>query len=226
MNTESKAIQALNLLKGIVEDAQIKLVEHQLANQSIDVIYNALRELHNLKNNSNQKKESGSIFTNMKEEELEIVFSSGKHKIPHSGYPRCCLIKSVSQSIPPSNDWSNITWDSIDYDNNDMHSIVINHERLTIKRKGIYVFGYKIRIQTNDKISSCTRLVKKGTEIIPRSGKTVIGSKDSSVIIIESKTPMIELDVDDYIVLQGNHDDKSLKNIFPNDSYLSCEKRY
>lgn len=227
MKTNSqKAIQALNILKSIAEDAPIKLTDHQIANQAAETIFKVLQEQNGLIQKSDTDNKSESIFTNMDLEELEVVFSSGKKTIPHSGYPRCCLIKSVSQSIEAGAGWSDVKWDSIDYDNDNMHSIVLNHERATIHKKGICVFEYKIRIQINDKVSCNTRLIKNGSELIPRSGITITGSKDCSIITPHAKTPMIELEANDYIVLQIQHDDKSAKNIFPNDTYLSCEKRY
>jgi hypothetical protein len=165
------------------------------------------------------------ILTNMSDEEIEVIFSSGKYKIPHSGYSRCCLIKSVTQSIKPLK-WTNITWDAVNYDNCEMHSIVLNHDRISIKRNGIYELKHKIRIQTNDKTCINTRLVKNGVETIPQSGKTQTGSNNFSTIILETTTPMINFKENDYISLQINHDDKKAKNIFPKDSYFSCERRY
>jgi hypothetical protein len=161
----------------------------------------------------------------MSDEEIDVIFPSGSYKIPHSGYPRCCLIKSVTQSIKRL-EWINITWDSIKYDNCGMHSIVLNHDRINIKRNGIYEIKYKIRVQVNDKTCINTRLVKNGVETIPQSGKTQIGSKNFSTIILETTTPMINFNKNDFISLQINHDDKKAKNIFPKDTYFSCERRY
>lgn len=161
----------------------------------------------------------------MSDEEIEVIFSSGKHKIPHSGYSRCCLIKSVTQSIKPL-EWTSITWDAVKYDNSGMHNVILNHDMISIKRNGIYELKYKIRIQTNDKTIINTRLVLNGVEVIPQSGKTETGSKNFSIIVLETILPLINFNKDDFISLQINHDDKKAKNIFPKDTYFSCERRY
>lgn len=216
MNTSEKALQALNLLKGIAEDAPIKLVEHQLAEQSINVIFDALHELHNLRSNNDPKKKKEQIFTNMLKEELEIIFPSGNYIIPHSGFDRCCLNKTVSQSIQPGLEWQNITWNSNRYDNNEIHSVVLNNERITIKRAGMYIFLYKV----NTKRHCNLRLYKNGTEIIPHSLLSTSYNNSPAAI------PFINLKAGDYIVLQANHYDDLAKDILPENSFLACERRY
>jgi hypothetical protein len=177
--------------------------------------------------NNNRVKLAGDlhVITNMSTEEIGIIFPSGTCKIPHSGYDRCCLTKSSSQTIPVGTDWNDVTWDGEAYDTNDMHSVVLNHERITVKRAGIYSFGYKIRIESVDKFSCSTRLTKNGIPIL-RSGNIKTGSKDASTITPSDLISIISLDVDDYVVLQTKHDYNQSKDILPGDSFFCCERRF
>jgi hypothetical protein len=179
--------------------------------------------------NNNKIKLNGdlTIFSNMSTEEIQVLFpGSGMCSIPHSGFDRCCLTKSAGQTVPVGDDWIDVTWDGEDYDTNNMHSVVSNHERITVKKSCIYVFGYKIRIESVDKFSCSTRLLKNGVTEIPRSGNIKTGSKDASSITPSDIIPMINLDIADYLVLQVKHDYNQAKDILPADSFFSCERRY
>lgn len=180
----------------------------------------------NLNNNKVSVLGDLHVMTNMTQEEIKIVFPSGNCSIPHSGFDRCCVSKLGSQPIPVSTEWTDVTWNDDDYDNNDMHSVVLNHQRITIKRSGLYVFLYKVRMESNDKCAYDLRLYKNGTEVIPNSATNGVGSKDSSFLTLIDKTPLISLVEGDYVLLQAKHDCDSSQNILPENSFLACERRY
>ncbi|MBA7531606.1 hypothetical protein ES705_23819 [subsurface metagenome] len=60
---------------------------------------------------------------------------------PHLHFQGCKVYHSVSQSIPNAA-FAWLTFDSEDYDTDEMHDTVINPERITIKTAGIYLIVF------------------------------------------------------------------------------------
>ncbi|GAI68401.1 unnamed protein product [marine sediment metagenome] len=73
-----------------------------------------------------------------------------KDNLPVGPYTQGCKVyHSVSQSIPDSL-FAWLTFDSEDYDTDEMHDTVINNERITIKTPGIYLIVFHGHWNTND----------------------------------------------------------------------------
>ncbi|MBA7590590.1 hypothetical protein ES708_32717 [subsurface metagenome] len=66
-----------------------------------------------------------------------------KDNLPAGPYTEGCKVyHSVSQSIPDA-EFAWLTFDSEDYDTDEMHDLVVNPERITIKTAGIYLIVFQ-----------------------------------------------------------------------------------
>lgn len=161
----------------------------------------------------------GSIWTNLTEEELYFCLSSGQQAIPHSGYHRCSLTKSVDQTIPDVI-WTEITFDQENFDVGGLHDILTNNERITIQKDGDYRIIYQIRSDTKDKSRIETRVYKNGSSVVEGTCNVSVGSKDASEACLNLISPLISFIVDDYLTLQvfqdsgGNQDVKASNTFF------------
>ena len=215
-NSIQKSLQALHLLKSITEDSPIKLVEHQLAIQSVEVIQESLKELHNIKSGKGKQDEKKSIFTNMEKEEISVVFNSGQYTIPHSGFGRCCFTKKKEQVIPEIEEWTNVSWEGSYYDNDEMGCADECLNSIYIRKDGDYIFVYKLNVELENDV----RIFKNDNTEIPCSS---ISGKVGGISVI---TPFISLKQGDFLNLQIKSIENKPIKIFPDNTFFACERRY
>ena len=68
---------------------------------------------------------------------------------PYLHFQGCRVWHSVNQSIPDSL-FAWLTFDSEDYDTDEMHDTIVNNERITIKTAGIYLITFQGHWNTNN----------------------------------------------------------------------------
>jgi hypothetical protein len=115
--------------------------------------------------NDPEDPEGCEIWTNMSTEELKVCFGGEICNVPHSGFDRCQITKSIDQTIPVGSSWTNINWDQETFDNKVMHDTVIDNDRITIQKTGIYDILYKVEMEIGDKSTCNLRVQKNGSSV-------------------------------------------------------------
>ena len=114
--------------------------------------------------------------------------------------------KTDDQTITNGEVWNNITWNSEDFDFGNMHSTTTNNKTITIIKDGYYLVSYHLKVESNDKTSYNSRILKNGI-MLETACDTSVGSKESSLLTLGNTGNIFYLENGDELVLQINHDD-------------------
>jgi len=130
------------------------------------------------------------------------------------------LRKTDNQSITNGEQWNNITWNSEDFDFKDMHNNTANNVTLTIKKDAYYLISYHVKLESNDKTTFNSQIIKNGM-MLETLCDTSVGSKEASFVTLKNGGNIFYLENGDELVLQLNHDDVgSSVDLYGNNSYL------
>ena len=145
---------------------------------------------------------NGAIWTNLTDEELSSCFPSGIYTIPHSGYKRCNLIKSVGndQLIAPGI-WTPITFDDEIYDVGNIHDKIINNERIYVT-PGWYDIAHQIDWQSKKDTSYQGRIMMNDIDIVPNLSICLFSPKDDIDFCV-GRGNKAYFDTNCYITLEG-----------------------
>lgn len=142
----------------------------------------------------------GSIWTNLTEEELKLCFPSGQYTIPHSGYNRCSLLKSVDFLVTRLV-WTDIPFEIEMYNVGAMHSIVINPEIVNLA-PGTYDIAYQIDWQSKKDVDFQGRIMMNGITLIEGLSTCLYSPKDDIDMCIGVENT-IKIEESCYLTLQG-----------------------
>lgn len=128
--------------------------------------------------------------------------------------------KTDNQSIVNGGTWVNITFDSEDFDVGDMHSTGSGNETITIQKDiNLYAISYHIKIDSSDKSTYETRVLRNGT-VLGTLCDIGVGSKESSFLTLSSNYNLYNLTTGDELVLQVSHDDANPQLVYGSNSYF------
>ena len=125
---------------------------------------------------------------------------------------RCCVTKSVDQSIPVTT-WTDLTFDQEQYDTNGMHDNVTNNTRITIQEDGEYRITYHVLHDAMDQKTFWAKVDKNGVLLSGYTQDIRVGSKDSSHEVVKLNSFLYTLSAGDYLELQVYHDNVAAKNV-------------
>lgn len=116
--------------------------------------------------------------------------------------PMVELRQTVAQSFATGNTTTAMTWDTEDFDNDNMHSTVTNPSRITATTAGRYHFGGGIAWSANATLRRGSWYRINGTSVTP-SGETMLQSTSSGVAALPVRAITYFLNAGDYVEVIG-----------------------
>ena len=117
--------------------------------------------------------------------------------------PRCQAYQNTPQSITTATNTS-LTWDTEDYDNDGMHSLVSNTSRFTAVTAGRYVVSAQAAFTANATGIREIRILKNGTTT-PNGGRATQPANSAAITTtVQISNYLIPMIVGDYIEIQVN----------------------
>ena len=165
---------------------------------------------------------NGAIWTNIRNEELHLYMRSEHFTIPHSGYDKCYLTKSLDQSFV-KNRWANVSFNTETFDLGGMHDSTTNPERITIKKDGFYLITYQLALQSMSDQAYKTRIYKNNTSSLLGAIFNASPRVKPSTIYINNAM-FVKLLKDDCLVLQVYHDHYESKCVYKDDTYFAIAR--
>jgi len=166
--------------------------------------------------------EDGGIWTDTSGEEAQIQFDSTAFTIPNSSYGKVLIKKSSDQTLS-NGVWTDITFDSEDYDNRDMHDNVTDNQKIVIARSGLYLIIGTLKYEAGGAGIRCNRLTLNGTPVGTEfCTNALIGMQET----VSTGTQVLELSTSDELVLQGFHNGPATLDVLASDSFFNIVRLY
>ena len=138
-------------------------------------------------------------------------------EVTHAGFERASVYKSADQSIPSST-WTDISFDSENFDVGDTHDNSTNNARITVTTTGTFLILFQTEWTTTGGDDYKARIYKNGTTSLVESAMTTHSNSNIETV---GTSIMVELTAGDYITLQGFHSDAAAKDIKKENTHLS-----
>lgn len=166
----------------------------------------------------------GSIWTNLSKDEIRVRFSSGIYSLSHSGYSRCILTKSANQLIV-KDVYSDITFDTENEDQGDMHPDGIFNDRILLKQHRIYFISYMLEIEAAVQgIVFNARIRMNDNDILLKKDKESPYAMSNNMFL--GRTGIYKAYVDGFLTLQAQHNGLASLNVVKNNTTFMIQRLF
>lgn len=131
---------------------------------------------------------------------------------------RCKIRTNVDHTIPDTT-WTSLAWNCEDFDTNNMHSLVSNTDRITIKHAGTYLLMGYACFDPNAIGRRLVRFLKNGTTPMLENQNT---NPSATEFCFVSLMDTVVLVVNDYVTFDAYQDSGGNLNTYKTWCYFSA----